>query len=412
MNSALGRVAARARADLWQPLPGPATETPLERSGRRSPTWSRLLERLRWPFFVYAGSRLLLLVVALVNGVLQHSPLLTELTNWDGIWYIRLAEHGYPKTVVHAQTTLGFLPLYPMLMWLVSHILFCGAAVAGLIISGVGGLVATVLVERLAESWWGREGARRAVLFFCFFPGSVVFSMVYSEGVLIPLVAGCLIALQHRRWLVAGLLAASATAVGPNGVPIIVVCAFAALFELRRRGWRDTTAWRSLLAPLLAPVGLIAFGLFLWTWTGSPFASLVAQRDGWGERTDALALFRQGKTLASEISFTHFNFHLVNLNLVIGLLGVIVLVAGLVQLLQRPRQVSFEARVWAFGIAVLTVTSEFVPPNPRVLITGFPLLLVIAQRLSRRGFNMLLATSTLLLVILSAITYVGIALRP
>ena len=79
---------------------------------------------------------------------------------------------------------------------------------------------------------------------------------------------------------------------------------------------------------------------------------------------------------------------------------------------QRPITVSLEARMWTLGVGLLSVTSEYVPPNPRLLLTAFPVLLVIANRLSRRGFQWLIAVNGVLLVVLSAITYAGIALRP
>jgi hypothetical protein len=81
-------------------------------------------------------------------------------------------------------------------------------------------------------------------------------------------------------------------------------------------------------------------------------------------------------------------------------------------LFQRPYSVSLEARVWTLGIGFLSVTSEYVPPNPRLLLTAFPVVLIIAQRASRRGFHWIVGVNVVFLVVLSAITYAGIALRP
>jgi len=394
-------------------------ETPDILSAPRRPSWSGMVARataswqqLRWTLAVYAGSRALLLILAVADSALKHRSFVSELTNWDGFWYLKLATSGYPTHVPHVYSTLGFFPLYSMVMWLVAHVLFCSYTLAGLLISGIGGFVATVLVQRLCTTWWGERNGRRAVLFFCAFPGSVVFSMVYSEGLLIPLAAGCLIALERRRWLLAGILAGLATAVGPDAVAIVVACAVASLLELRRRGWRDREAQRSLLAPLLSPFGLCAFGAFLWAWDGTPLACFRAQSYAWGERSDPLALYHQAKTLASEISFSHFDYHAIDLNLVAGLLGAVLLVIGVVLLLRAPHRPPASAIAWALGIGFLAVTSEYTPPNPRLLITAFPALLVIGCYLKDRGFKWLIAVSATLLVVLSAITYIGIALRP
>jgi hypothetical protein len=400
---------------------GPATRT-LEEPAGPSPRFAGarafvarvtpLFRQLRWTLAVYLGSRVLLLVVALVDLPLFHRSLTSELGNWDGFWYIKLATQGYPRSIPHVYSTLGFFPLYSMCMWLVAHVLFCSYVMAGLLISGIGGLVATVLVQRLCAGWWGEANGRRAVLFFCLFPGSVVFSMVYSEGLLIPLAAGCLIALQRHRWLLAGVLAGFATAIGPDAIAIIPVCAVAALLELRRCGWRDRDAWRSLIAPALSPVGLCAFGAFLWAWNGTPLACFDAQHYAWGEKTDALALWNQAKTLFDEIRLPHFDYHAINLNLVVGTLGAIFLVVGVVLMLKRAYRPPGVAITWSLGIGFLAVTSEFTPPNPRLLITAFPVVLVVACYVKDRGFARLIAVSTILLVVMSAITYVGFALRP
>ena len=360
----------------------------------------------------YLGTRALLFVVAAAEAILRHHGFATEISQWDGRWYRALAEHGYPAQALHTRTTLGFFPAYPILMWVLSHALALTPDLAGLIIATSGGLIATLLVQRLASGWWGDATGRRAAILFCLFPGSVVFSMIYSEGMLIPLAAGCILALEQRRWLLAGCLAGVATATGPTALVLIAVCAVAALIELRRRGWRDWSARRSLLAPLLSLAGVSAFATFLWAWTGTPFATMTAQRYGWGERADPLALFYQAKSLAGEISFAHFNHPTINLNLVIGLLGAIVLAIGLVLLLRKPRQVSVEGLVWSLGIALLATTSEYVPPNPRLLITAFPAVVVFARYLRGRRFVALAFANGALLALLSSLTYVGTTLRP
>jgi hypothetical protein len=390
-----------------------ATGTPApRRGGHGSRRLQQLWMELRPTILVYVASRALLLVLAVVDSALQHASFVSEVTNWDGFWYLTLATFGYPVHFTHLQTTLGFFPLYSMAIWLVAHVLFCSFTLAGLLISGFGGLVATVLVRQLCLRWWGARSAWRATVLFCLFPGSIVFSMVYSEGLLVPLAAGCLLALDRRRWALAGVLAAFATAVGPDALAIIPGCAVASLIELRRRGWRDREARRSLVAPLLSPLGIVAFGAFLWRWTGTPFATFRSQHFGWGERTDALALLHQARTLANEVSLSHFDVHAVNLNLVAGLLGAVVLAAGILLLLRRTNRVSAAAMIWTLAVGFLAVTSEFTPPNPRLLITAFPAVLVLAHAAGDRGYRWLITLSTTLLILMSALTYVGISLRP
>jgi hypothetical protein len=390
---------------------------------------SRALERFKLALLVYLGTRGLLLIVAIVQGALRHHPLLNELANWDGMWYRWVANAGYPHNVVHccagngethAESTLGFFPLYPLVIWAVArpvmllsgHSAIYSITLAGVIVSTVGGLITTVIVQELTSRWWGESAGRRAAVLFCLFPGSVVFSMVYAEGIALPLAAGCILALQRRRWLLAGVLAGFATAATPQSLVLIPVCAVSAGLELRRRGWRDAAARRSLVAPLLSVTGAGALAAFLWAWTGTPFASLRTQRIGWKEETDPLALVHMTTRLAHQISFSHFNHPTINLNLVAGLVGAILLLVLLALMLRIRRTISVEAIVWTLGISFLMVTSEYVPPNPRLLITAFPAVIVPAYYLRGRAFGWLAAASGVLLAGLSALTFVGATLRP
>src|SRR5207248_3031678 len=193
---------------------------------------------------------------------------------------------------------------------------------------------------------------------------------------------------------------------------VIPVGAASALLELRGRGWRDRVAWRSLLAPALSVSGVVAMGAFFWAWTGTPLASYHAQHYGWKEKTDPFALVHLTKTLFAQISFSHFDHPPIDMNLVVGFLGAILLIVLLVLLARSWRTVFVEALVWSAGISFLAVTSEYVPPNPRLLYTAFPAILVLARYVKGRGFAWLAAVNGALLLGLSWWTFVGYGLRP
>ncbi len=414
-------VAPEAPEALGRPSSRPVSEQ------RRSRRPIELAVRYRWSLLAFLGTRILLLGSAQFNDVVRHHALLPQAANWDGVWYSLLAQHGYPDHQVLAQSTLGFFPLYALIVRAVAYPvsalsghpigyifdhLSWSIQVAGLLVSLAGGLLTAVLVQALATDWWGRRAGARAAVLFWLFPGSVVFSMVYAESIMLPLVIGCLLALARRRWGLAGLLAALATATEPEAVILSAVCAVAAARELRARGLGERSARRSLLAPLLSLAGIGSFAAFLWAWTGTPLATLHAQHTGWGESTDALALVHLVRNLSGQLSFTHFDQPTIDLNLVVGLIGAVVLVGLLVLVWRSRRTITPEAIVWTAGISLLAVTSEYVPPNPRMLITAFPAVLVLGRYLRGRAFVAVASLSGVLLAVLSALTFVQVTLRP
>jgi hypothetical protein len=396
---------------------------------------SKRIDELKWPLAVYAGTRIALLLLAIICAaifagrhvqvgslIVRHpqvvpESLSRELSNWDGWWYVHLALRGYPIHASHLQTTLGFFPLYPIAIWVTAHILFCPDVVAGMVVSGIGGLVATVQVQRLTKHWWGPEVSRKAVLLFCLFPGSIIFSMVYPEGLFIPLAAGCVLALTTKRWALAGVLAGLATAVEPDALCLVPMCLAASFVQLRENGWRDRASRRSLLAPALSPMGAVAFASFLWAWTGTPFANYIAQKYGWHEKTTPFAIPRQLVDLLHEID-VHFHWfsapgrQAFDLNRVVVLLGTVILVIGLTWLWRDRKTVPLEVLVYAAVLAIFMLTSSHVPPSPRLLLADFPVVLIYAKRMRERIWRWAVPITGASLLVLSGLTYVGNTLRP
>src|SRR6185437_10087189 len=97
------------------------------------------LRPYRTAILFYLGTRVLLLAVAIINSAFRHHAVVDQFANWDGQWYGGVAEHGYANHVVHIQSTLGFFPLYPLIIrlgayplyLLTSHSLFWAITWAG-----------------------------------------------------------------------------------------------------------------------------------------------------------------------------------------------------------------------------------------------------------------------------------------
>ena len=404
--------------------------------------------RVRYTLYMYLASRVLYLVIAAValgvvdtlgahtalagahtqaGGLLAHSTLGTEMSNWDGKWYLLTTQNWYFHHVVRspqAYTTLGFMPLYPMLMWLVAHVLPIGDLGAGLAISMIGGGIATVLIGQLAEEWWGEERARRAIAFWCFFPGTVVFSMVYSEGFALALIAGTMILLQRHRWLWAGVCAGFATAIAPADLSAVPMCAVPVLVELyRRRSWRDPERprrldpelRRRLIAPVLAPAGAIGFAIFLWFWTGSPLADYTAQHIEWQESSTPLAIPHVAIQFVHQLFVSGVGSHGpggIDLNDLAALLGTAFLLWGFKLLWEHRSRVPLTAWVWTICVSLLALTSAKTPPNPRLLVLAFPLVIVVGAVLSERGYRLAMRWAIAATLVMTPLTYVGMWLRP
>lgn len=383
-----------------------AAPIPWQTATYRAPVW---LRAMAWPAGVYLFSRLAIYLMAGVDALVTDRPLPTVLTLFDGQWYLKLASHGYPDQVLHAKSTLGFLPLYPLVIRGLTDASHTSLTAAALAASFAGGLVAAVLVQRLAALWWGEQTARRAVLVFCLWPGTVVFSMAYSECLTLPLVLGCLLALASGRWLTAGLLAGLASAAEPAAVILFPVCLVVAWQQISRSGWSDRAARRSVLAPLLAPAGLAAFAGYLWWHTGTPLASYEAQHYGW-HQGDPLALLGQPVTARIIHHPVSVFGYLQNLSLWNGVLGTVFLIVSLVVLTRDRRELTPGVLLWTYGVGVMTLWSVMTLTNARMLLIAFPAVIVWARYLPRRRFALFLGVELAVLLLTSGLTLAGLML--
>jgi hypothetical protein len=340
---------------------------------------------LRHGLFAYLLSRVLVFVGAGVVAAANASSLTSQglpkpksavrfmidaLGSWDGTWYVRIAQLGYPDHVP-AHITYGqiearaaFFPLFPWLIRVTNHLIPGDIVVAALVTNVVLGGVFVYLVGRIARHAFDADVARRAMVLTALFPGSVVFSFAYAEALLLVLAAACLLALLQRRWWLAGALGALATFTRPNGVAVVAACVVAAWFA-----WPRDREWRALGAAVLSPLGFVAFQLYIGAHAHERGVWFRVQREAWREGTS------YGGTAVRSLS--RFLLHpFSSPTNAVTAASVVVLVVGLVAL----RRAHLPAPLVAYTVAavVLMLLPATITARPRFLTTAFPLAIAAA----------------------------------
>jgi hypothetical protein len=342
----------------------------------------------RTALVVYLVIRVVTVVFVAVANLFTHNSILYDLDIWDGDWFLRAVRHGYPAhlPMVHghvAANPTAFFPLFPLVVR-VLDITGLAPGAAALVVSGLTGATAVLGVGLLARRLGGDAAGRRAALLFAVFPGTFVFSLGYSEGIVVTCVSLGLIALLDRRWWLAGLLGAVATAASPLALAFVVSCAWCAgrsLVTDRRPG--------ALVAPLLAPLGFVAYMAYLWRHTGTLMAWRLTERGGWKSYPSLIYPFRiVGRFVSNPISPT--------LTGQILFFGTVAAVGGVV-LMIRERQ---PAPVLLYGICALgaAAISQPVGLRPRFLMLAFPAVVALGTRYEGRVHRWLVAASAVLLV--------------
>ncbi len=306
-------------------------------------------------------------------------------TLWDARWYMEIVRQGYPHSIpadvtyFQDEARAAFFPLFPLSVRALDAVLPGGDSFAALVLNLVLGLAGMLMVGLLARRLFDDMVAERAMVLFAVFPGSFVLSFAYAEAMFIVLAAVCLWYLLDERWVLAGIAAALAGATRPNGVAVIAACVVASLLAIRRE-----RAWSSLAAPLLAPIGLISFHVFLAWHTDERFAWFRVQREAW----------REGTSFGATVLRNSFDFLTAPLSSptnAITFATALATLGALWALWRHP--LPWPMITYIAVVLVLMLMPATVTARPRFLFTAFPLLISSAAwwpRQDRAGWDMLL----------------------
>ncbi len=207
----------------------------------------------------------------------RHAHWLDPLFQWDGPWYWSIVKDGYsydPDTA----SNVAFFPLYPLLVKLASFVIG-DTILSGFIVSNLCLLFAGVMLYKLCEGeGWGRDIARKSVLYMFIFPTGFFASAYYTEGLFLLLTVSTFYFARRRAWFPACLLAALAGATKIYGVLLAIPLGIEYFgiqskrpFVTRRKPGRDIF-WFALI-----PMGVTAFMGFMYLRFGNAMAFVQTQ---------------------------------------------------------------------------------------------------------------------------------------
>lgn len=323
------------------------------------------------------------------------------LSKSDGVWYLGIAHHGYgsppplgPNGVYTHLTSLAFFPLYPLLIRAVadSGLPYLGAA---LLVSLLAGTAAAAILAAWGRRVVGDAGALALVAVWNLLPSSVVLGMAYSEALFVAAAAGCLLALQRERWVVAAVAASLGGLTRPTGCALVLAVWLAALVAVRRRGLAPGHVAAAVLAPVGFVVSLVHVAVATHRWDGWFWLERTDWRSGFDGGWSALLDFRQ---LVTDGLAAHRLPEVVACGVIVGALVLVVLL-----LRGRPWPTWPDAG-YSLTAAVLAVGERgYFYVKPRLLFVAFPILTPVARAAARWPARRLVAVGAP--VVLASLAY-------
>lgn len=326
------------------------------------------------------------------------------LSKWDALHYLTISHDGYSESIATGtpeEYRAAFFPLYPGTVYVLSG--FGTSLAATLVVAYAVSMAcffgALTLLHRLATIELGERYATPTLLLLAFFPTAFFFGIPYSESMFLLLAVGAFLAARTGHWAVAGIVLALASATRVPGLLLVVPVLLLYLYGPRTdrepdfdRGRRPRYRVRPDLAwLLLAPLGLVAFSLYLQLTLGDWLAWNDAQalfgRHTVNPLTGAWDGVREGWRGIAALADGSYRGTLDYLNVIQLAFLVFALVGGICALRTLPA---------AYGIWVLiSLVPIFVSQpgglpfwsSPRFVVVLFPLFLWLATVTERRGMT-------------------------
>jgi hypothetical protein len=351
--------------------PGPAEA--VQPSGKPSAGFG---PRAAWPALaLYAGLRVVAVLVLWRVAEARGSNLGRLLTAWDGGHYLLVAMNGYHTAITlkpdgsPTPTNLAFFPLYPGLIAALDPVLPGDLRFTAIAVSWAAGVAAAWGLYAVGAHLRDRRTGIVLAGLWAVVPHAVVESMGYTETLFTALAAWSLFAVMRRRWLTAGVLCLAAGLTRSVAIALIAAVGLAALVAVCRR--RD--GWRPWVGGALAPLGFLAFAAWVGDRLGRFDGYVYAQRVTWHASYDAgrYALTEMIRVLSGP---QELGFYVTTL-VVVAALALLVLLA----LHRAPWPLVVYAAVM---FAAVVGVQGYYHTMARHLLPAFPLLLPVAYALA------------------------------
>lgn len=209
--------------------------------------------------------------------------LISSATNWDGNWYVRIANNGY-SYLPGVPSRIAFFPAYPLAGRGLSYI--SGLApehslltISHLCLFGIIAMLPAYVRVREIEPDCGLS--EWTIVAFVLWPLTFFFHMAYSEALFVLVALVALYAMQRcwPMWIIATVVGL-ATACRPVGVALLLPLAFHLWVT-----WQSNSRF-FLNAAALTPVacwGMLAYMLYQYNAFGEPLAFVKTQNDWAGK---------------------------------------------------------------------------------------------------------------------------------
>jgi len=365
---------------------------------------------LAWVICVALLSRLLIFAAAMLGSWLDGS--LTAFFRdfrghwfrWDAAGYLSIAENGYTAA---NQEYLVLMPLYPLLVRLLSIPLLGSTELAAVLLSNIALVGAGWALYLLVHETHGNILAKRAVQLLMFSPLSVFFSVPYAESLFLFLTMLSILLARRQQFIGAVIVGMLASFTRLAGILTIIPVLLEILkHEQRIHLWprhKRRFIFRVVLRTILTmsiSAGLFAYLLINRLTAGDWFAFVDIQTHHWNQTFGSMANTMK-YSLETALSAPQPEW-------LIGIWipqCVGILLTSVLLLLISPRTDPGEG-LYSWAYLSITIAPTWLLSGPRMIFCMYTTYIMLTRASRRRWVYSLLLPCSIVLMLLCSYMYV------
>lgn len=320
-----------------------------------------------------------------VLQITQFPSWIWSFGNFDGVHYLKIAQNGYAD-----QYSQAFFPLYPILInkfsgflhfWenpdlstsiYVDPIFF----ISGLFLSNLFFLIGLYFFYKLVRLDYSQSVSFNSLIFLMVFPTTFYFGAIYSESLFFLLTVLTLYLIRKKFFIAGSVIAAFASATRVLGVLLLPVI----LVEIYRQNNKDQKGLflKSLLALIIAPLGLVTYMLFQNSSYNDPLFFLTSQPFFGAERSSVPLV------LLPQVIYRYFKIFFdlyLSSAFLIALIELIFTLLPLFVLGLSFRKIRFSYWFFTLGCILIPTLTGTLSSMPRYSLMAFLLIPFILEKI-------------------------------
>lgn len=329
----------------------------------------------------------------------QNFNLIESLGVYDGQWYLKIADSGYPKNPSNTNQdqkdimnglTYAFFPLYPTLVATLNQA-FKNVELSAFILSNLLLIINFISLYFVISKWKDKSIALKTCFLLFFFPLSIFFRSYFTEGLYLFLFIWFSYFLLNSRFIYSALFLGLMNITRGNGILLNLLFLFFLYRYFKQKGFDQKIL---VLSIIFLTTPLVCWFILNYLQTGD-FLYFAKVQSGWFYSTNIFTPILSNLKLIFSWPILPFHlFHTSQLDVIIT-----VTTLGIILFSHKYLQKTLwfvTLSLWIFPLLFKDLMSF-----SRYQIFLFPLFFYLASILSAKYFFILFSLSYLLLLVTS-----------